>query len=271
MNMQHFRRAFLSTTTGFTTVSLTGVACLLAGCSDTSLATFTPVQVTGNWQMASAAPTANKLAAISGSLTGSSSAINGVLHADAASACVAPSVAVKVTGASDDKGNVTLTGPLAGGTLVIAGELAANGKSLSSASYRVNGGTCAMAVSAATAQTYASITGNYVGTFYDAPNSPVLSITSALTQTPESDSDGNFQLSGTATLPNNPCFNSPVSVAGSQVTGGSFTLTYADPVTTNSVTASGTFSTDGQTLTVTNWVSSGPCGVDSGTGLLTKQ
>jgi hypothetical protein len=153
---------------------------------------------------------------------------------------------------------------------VITGELAANGKSLSSASYRVNGGTCAIAVSAATAQTYASITGNYSGTFYDGPNSPVLSITSTLTQTPASDTDGNFQLSGTATLPNNPCFDSPVSVSGSQVTGGSFTLTYADAVTTNSVTASGTFSTDGKTLTVTNWSSSGPCGVDSGTGTLVQ-
>jgi hypothetical protein len=244
---------------------------LLVGCSDNALATFAPVTVTGNWQMASSAPTASVLPAISGSLKGTSAAITGVLHSDSAKACVAPSVAVTVTGSADGNGMATLSGPLAGGTLVIAGTLAADGKSLSGASYQVRGGTCGMAVSAATAQVYASITGTYTGTFYDAPNSPVLSITSTLTQTPESDSDGNFQLSGSATLPNNPCFNSPVSVAGSQVTGGSFTLTYADTVTTNSVTASGTFSTDGRTLTVTSWTLSGPCGPDSGTGLLTKQ
>jgi hypothetical protein len=37
------------------------------------------------------------------------------------------------------------------------------------------------------------------------------------------------------------------------------------------VTANGTFSTDGTTLTVTGWNLTGYCGPDSGTGLLTKQ
>ena len=81
----------------------------------------------------------------------------------------------------------------------------------------------------------------------------MIDLTAVLTQTPTSDTDGNFQLSGTGTFPANPCFSSPVSIASSQVTGGNFTLTYTDNTRGNSVTASGTFSTDGTTLTVTNW------------------
>ena len=37
------------------------------------------------------------------------------------------------------------------------------------------------------------------------------------------------------------------------------------------VVATGTFSTDGATLTVSSWTLTGPCGPDSGTGTLTKQ
>jgi hypothetical protein len=142
---------------------------------------------------------------------------------------------------------------------------------LTNATYNVTGGTCALSAAVpATAQDYSSITGNYTGTFSD-PDGNVITIASTLTQTPASDSNGNFQLSGSATFPSNPCFNSPVTVSNTQVTGGSFTLNYADPTTLNSVVASGTFSTDGTTLTVTNWNLTGSCGPDSGTGLLTKQ
>jgi hypothetical protein len=167
----------------------------------------------------------------------------------------------------------TVTGTnVAGGILTISGTLAANGKSFSNATYNVAGGSCAFAaaVTGATAQDYTPITGNYTGNFSD-PNGQVLMVAASLTQSPSSDANGNFTLTGTGTFPSNPCFNSPVTVSNTQVTGGSFTFTDADATTQNSVTASGTFSTDGTTLTVTNWTLTGPCGPDSGTGLLTKQ
>lgn len=245
---------------------------LLTGCSSlTATPAASTIPVTGNWQISSTAASAARLASLSGSLTGSNSAMTGILHADAATACVPPSTAIEVTGATSAKGTTTLTGALAGGTLTVTGDLATDGKSLSGATYMVSGGSCAFpAVVPAEAQAYSSIDGNYTGSFSD-PDGQVIALTATLTQTPASDTDGNFQLSGTGTFPSNPCFNSPVSIASSQVTGGSFTLTYADPGTQNSVVVSGTFSTDGMTLTVTNWTLTGSCGPDTGTGILTKQ
>ena len=60
-------------------------------------------------------------------------------------------------------------------------------------------------------------------------------------------------------------------MVNSQVSGGNFVLTYTDNTLGNSVTATGTFSSDGTTLTVTNWSLTGPCGRITGTGTLTKQ
>lgn len=246
----------------------------LAGCGSGLAAAAVSARstpVTGNWQLTSTATSAANLAAISGELTGTSASMTGILHADSTSACIAPTSAFEVAGSANAASLVTLTGTLAGGKITITGTLAADGQSFTNSTYTVTGGTCAFTTPArATAHVYSSISGNYAGSFSD-PNGQVISITAALTQTPSSDTDGNFQLSGTGTFPNNPCFSSPVSISNSQVTGGDFTLTYTDATTQNSVTALGTFSTDGSTLTVTQWTLSGPCGPDTGTGLLAKQ
>jgi hypothetical protein len=245
----------------------------LVGCSSSMapLSAVAPNALTGNWQASSAAPAAAKLPTLSGELTGSALAVSGIFHAAAAGACVKPSTAIALSGQSDDRNVLTLTGPLAGGMLTLTGNVAADGKSLSGATYNVTGGSCAFpAAAAATMQAYSSVTGTYTGSFSDA-GGHVIDITATLTQTPASDTTGNFQLSGSGTFPNNPCFSSPVTVSNAQVTGGSFTQTYADPVTLNSVTATGTFSTDATTLTVTNWTLTGSCGPDTGTGVLTRQ
>jgi hypothetical protein len=246
----------------------------LVGCSTGLVPTAAPssISVTGNWQLSSSAAAAAKLPVLSGELTGSGANITGIFHANAASTCVAPTAAFELSGSADAQNAIKLTGAnFAGGTLTVSGTLAADGKSISNATYNVVGGSCALAQAVpADAQSYADVSGNYAGSFSD-PDGRVLSITSVLSQNPTGDTNGNFALSGTATLPNNPCFQSPVSVSNSQVTGGSFTLTYADQNTGNSVTANGTFSTDGTTLTVTGWNLTGYCGPDSGTGLLTKQ
>lgn len=246
--------------------------CSLVGCSVSVLPApvASAVAVSGNWQIASADANAARLPMLSGELTGTNAAIHGVMHSRSAGDCVAPTAAVELTGSANGANAVTLAGDLAGGTLKIAGTLAADGRSLGAATYTVVGGSCAFAAPAvATANAYTPVTGSYTGGFADA-HGQVISIAATLTQNPASDPNGNFQLSGTATFPNNPCFNSPVSIANSQVTGGSFSLTYTDSATTNSVTANGTFSTDGSTLTATNWALAGPCGPDSGTGSLTR-
>jgi len=243
--------------------------CLL-GCSAAVAPGVSSISVTGNWQLSSTASAAARLPQLSGALTGSGSAISGIFHADSASACVSPSTPIPVTGSANAQNAITLTGAsLAGGILTVTGTLASDGKSIANAAYNVAGGTCAFAAAApATAQVYASIDGTYAGSFSDSTGI-VVGVTAQLTQTPGSDTDGNFQLSGTGNF-NNPCFTNPVQISNSQVTGGSFTLTYADSKTLNTVVVSGTFSTSGQTLTVTAWTLTGPCGPDQGTGLLSQ-
>lgn len=245
---------------------------LLTGCGAYNhLASSNAVMATGNWQLSSSASAASKLASLSGEISGSPAQANAIFHSDSLSACVSPSTPIELSGSANALNVLTLSGALGGGTLTVTGTLAPDGKSLTNASYNVSGGTCAFPTPApADGQNYTSVSGSFMGSFAD-PGGNVINISAVLTQTPNSDTDGNFQLSGTGTFPTNPCFISPVSVSNSQVTGGSFTLTYTDNTTTNSVTASGTFSTDGTTLTVTNWTLTGPCGPDSGTGLLTKQ
>ena len=248
------------------------LAIALTGCSSLAPVYLTnTVPVTGNWQFSSSAAAAAKLPALSGELTGTGASMTGILQSDSASSCVAPTTAIDVTGSTNAQGITTLTSTgVANGTLTITGALAADGKSFTSATYTVAGGTCAFASAAnATAADFSPIAGSYTGNFSD-PKGQILTISATLSQAPTSDANGNFTLSGSATF-NNACFSNSVPVSNTQVTGGSFTFTYADPVTTNSVTALGTFSTDGTMLTVTNWTLTGPCGPDSGTGTLTRQ
>jgi hypothetical protein len=256
------------------TIATSSLLPFLLGCSGAlspQAATPQAITVSGNWQISSPAVSSNRLGGISGELTGSSANMTGIFHTMSAGACIAPSDSFAISGSADANRKVTLSSlSFHGGTLVINGTLSADGSSFSSATVNVIGGSCAFtATAAAVAQSYSSISGAYAGTFAD-PNGQVISITANLTQTPASDTSGNFQLSGNATFPNNPCFSSPVSISASQVSGGSFDLTYADTITGNSVEALGTFSTDGKTLNVTQWTLSGPCGSDTGTGLISR-
>lgn len=267
-------RAVLSNLAVATSIGLAGCSSVVSPVPVLNAPVSNTQLVNGNWQVAAtaaSAASASRLPSLSGELTGSVSAVTGIVHSGSANACVAPTTAIGLSGHADANDVLTLTGSVGGGTLTIVGTLSADGKSLTGANYSIAGGSCAFsAKAAATAQSFSSVTGTYSGSFSDA-GGQVISIVADVTQTPASDTDGNFQLSGTGTFPNNPCFSSPVSISNSQVTGGSFTLTYTDPSTQNSVTASGTFSTDATTLTVTNWTLNGSCGPDSGTGSLTRQ
>ena len=263
-----FRRPLISVSTLVLMLSL-------AGCADDGVIWDTPQNpVSGNWQVS--APGSVPLPNISGSLTDSatnlgSSPVKGIFHADATTGCATTTDLINVSGTTDSKGITTLTGPVAGGTLTVTGTLAADGRSLSNATVNISGGQCAFATAAqASVENFSSVTGSYAGTFSDAKG-PVMTVTASLTQSPDGDTNGNFTLNGTGNFGTNPCFISPVPVVNSQVSGGNFVLTYTDNTKGNSVTATGTFSADGTTLTVTNWSLTGPCGADTGTGTLTKQ
>ncbi len=258
-------------------MSVVALTLLLAsvGCSVSPTAPVTPasaINITGNWQFASTSQAALTLPSLSGSLTGSGKTITGILHSDALTACANPATPIQVTGSASAANILTLTGPVAGGIFTLTGTLAPTGKSLTNATYSVKGGTCAFVAPAdvTTATNFQPISGNYAGTFSD-PDGQLIAITAALSQTPASDPNGNFQLTGSGSFGPNPCFSSPVTISSTQVTGGTFSLTYADSSTGNSVTASGTFTPDGATLNVTTWSLTGSCGPDHGTGTLTKQ
>lgn len=247
--------------------SVLSMAALLSGCAVTGTTgthAALPAMATGNWQINSSAAAATRLPALSGELSGNSGAVSGILHALAAPACISPSTVVEVAGSTTAKGALTLTGPVAGGTLTVTGTLAPDGKSITNAIYNVAGGSCAFARPAiATAQAYTPINGTYAGTFSD-QDGPVVTVTAQLQQSDLSNTTGNFTLNGSGSFGQNPCFTSPVTVSNTQVTGGSFTMTYADSTTGNQVTASGTFSPDAATLTVTSWQLTGSCGPDNG-------
>ncbi len=247
---------------------------VLSGCSNVMApqAPAAAITVSGNWQIASTVPASAKLPSLSGELTGTNVSMRGIFHSNTPGACIRPASSFEVTGSADAQNNVTLIGTnVAGGTLSIHGALAADGKSITGARYNVVGGSCAFPQAAtAAAVQYSSITGAYTGSFSDA-DGQLLTLQANLTQSPASDTDGNFQLSGTGTFPDNPCFSSPVTLSSSQVTGGTFNFTYADSNTGNSVNVIGSFSTDGRTLTVSQWNLTGSCGPDTGTGSLKQQ
>ena len=229
-----------------------------------------PDLATGNWQFSSSAAPAARLSALSGTLSGNATAIAGVLHTQSATACVAPAESFEVAGAADENGMVTLSGPVASGTLTVTGTLSSDGKSLEDASYTVSGGKCAMAATAkATAQAYPPLSGTYSGAFQDADGQVATVVANFSQSSPNA--NGDYTISGTATPVNNPCFFGTIPVTNTQVTGNTFTFTYSDPATNNSVTANGTFSANASTLTVGTWTSSGSCGPDAGTGTMTKQ
>ncbi len=247
---------------------------LAIGCSGDGTTTANPAatpMAKGNWQInAAAATSAAKLPVFSGEFTTQAGTITGILHAQAASACVSPTASFELTGSGGENNLVTLSGPVAGGTLTLTGTLAADGKSLTGASYNVVGGACALPAKVqATAQAFSPVTGNYTGNFADT-DGQVAQVTANFSQSTTPDANGNFTLAGTATVSNNPCFPTAVPVSNTQVTGGTFTFTYA--ANGSSVTATGTFASDASTLTVTGWTSSGACGADTGvSSTMTRQ
>ncbi len=270
MPMHHrtFRTTFFA--------SLPLLTLLLTGCATTSTTGngLVPAFVAGNWQFSSSAPVAAHLAAVSGELSGNASAITGTFHTQSSSSCVAPTKPFAVSGSADAKGAVKLTGTVAGGTVTITGTLAADGKSLSDAAYGIVGGACALPADVpAVATSFTPVNGTYNGSFINQNSQPVLdNVVATLSQSPASDTSGNYTLSGNVTLPQNACFTSgqPLPVTNTQVTGGTFTLTFTDGTSTSSVTATGTFSQDATKLQIATWTLNGPCGPETGQGTLTQ-
>ena len=246
-------------------------AALMAGCGSGTLKSIQPeVSLTGNWSFtASASGNGSPPLILNAGFTqGSSGAVSAVAHLNGA-ACLNSASAIALSGSVSPSNQIALISqPFQGTTLMLNGTLAPNGKTISNASWSFSGGSCAaLGNGGIIAEDYSQINGTYTGIFVDSGNNQ-LAVSATLTQTIQPDNNGQFQLSGSATFPNNPCFTKPI-VTNSLVTGSSLSTTYTQG--SASITAVGTFNSDATQLTITNWqVSGGLCDGDSGTGSLTQ-
>ncbi len=269
-----------------TTLGLAGlIVGLLAGCgtgnspeinSKSSAASATSfVAASGNWKFT---PGSSTHIAFAGAITVSGNTVSGTLHPTTA-LCAASTDPFKVAGTVSASGLFTITSSnFATGTLTISGALAPDQHSLIDPTITISGSSCATAATpsvhsvahvdtAPTAQQYEPLTGNYNGIFTDTSGA-TLTVAASLSQPTTPDANGVYHLTGYATFPNTSCLNTPV-ITDSTITGDSIQATYTDQATGNTVVGNGTFSSDAQTLTITNWILSG-CGDDTGTGLLTR-
>ena len=264
-----------------------GLAGLLAGCGTgnspaiNATATASAKSYTaaaGNWKFTTG--TTGQPAAFAGALAVSGTSVTATLHPLVTSCADSSKIVVAATGNIDASGLLTITSDKSAQVAIsISGTLAPDQHSLVSPSITITGGSCATPSShvaglapretaAPTAQQFQPLTGNYSGTFTDT-SGVTLTVAASLSQPTTPDANGVYHLTGSATFPDMSCLTAPV-ITDSTVTGDSIQATYTDQATGNTVSANGTFSSDAQTLTITNWILSG-CGNDAGTGLLTRQ
>lgn len=184
-----FRRFFAAT--------LLASPLLLTGCADDGTTSSLPgvAPAKGNWQITASPSAATTLPMLSGAVSVAQSKVSAVLHPLGNSACLAPGTSFALAGQEDAQNDVTLSGPVAGGTMRLTGTVAPDGNSLTNASYAVSGGTCATPKTVlATAQAFAAVNGTYAGNFADA-DGQVAQVTAHLSQSPSADPNGNFTLS----------------------------------------------------------------------------
>lgn len=200
------------------------LASLLA-CSTNSLPVPAPTNVTGNWQFEVNLPAqpvsgpfvtpTNPIEDIFGSLTSSGKSVSAVLHATPFSLpnCVEIDTALPFTGATDSSGNLSLTGPIAGGVATISANLltpetvtlpdgTVRNELFFSGTYQVAGGSCAQPSIALNIFSVSNITGTFTGTVTAGPLSnpgPSSTITATFVQASAPDANGKYPLSGTIT------------------------------------------------------------------------
>jgi hypothetical protein len=241
-----------------------------AGCSTISTNSPAP-SITGNWAF-TAPPPQNAPAAVTlnaGFTESTSGTVSAVAHLTGTS-CLPPTTGIVLSGSVGSNNNLALTSqPFAGTTLSLNGQLATAGTVISGATWSFSGGSCAALGSATvTATHFDQIDGTYTGNFVDSGNNQ-LAVSATLTQTTQP-VNGQYQLSGSASFPGNPCFTQPI-VTNSLVTGSSLSTTYTDQVSGAVIVATGTFNSTATQLTVTNWqVTGGLCDGDTGTGFLSE-
>ncbi|MGA8529625.1 MAG: hypothetical protein WB622_07920 [Acidobacteriaceae bacterium] len=248
-------------------LAVTGVAfVLLTGCGQINSPLRVGTALAGNWSFA---PSSSSVVLNLGFTQGAYETVSAVGRLEGSS-CVSSQTDILLTGSVDANNNVTLvSSPFGGTTLTLLGQVAANGEGMAAASWAFAGGDCAaLGKTSVIATNYNTIGGTYNGTFVDAGNNPI-AVSAFLQQTTQPDGNGQFAISGTANFQSNACFTEQPTVTSSLVTGSSLSMTYTDPGSGATLTASGTFNSAATTLTIANWaIKGGSCNGDAGTGSL---
>ena len=260
------------------------LAGLLSGCASvTTVSNPAPsalayAQLAGNWRFTTANASTPQLT-LGGSLAVNGSAVSGMLHALTPGQCLAPTDTIPVKGAIDPAGALTLSGASPGGTVLhITGTAAADRHSLDNPTLTATGGACAGPGQAiaqdssggATAQQYQPVSGTYTGTLITAEGES-FPLTTTVTQLDQPDASGIYHLQGSAAASTNPCLPPSVTATASTLSGGVLSATYTDSSGATSITATGSASPDGRTLTLSNWSLTSTCGSDTGAGILLQQ
>lgn len=250
-------------------IPVLGLALLLSGCGMAN----TPLQVgtslSGNWAFA---PASSNVVLNLGFMQGAYETVSAVARLNGTS-CVSPATDILLTGSVGGDNQMMLVSAAFGGTiLTLQGQVSGDGKGMAAAKWSFAGGNCAsLGTASVNATNYSAINGTYTGNFVDGSGNS-LAVSALLEQTSQPNLDGQFSLSGTATLPGNNCFANQPSVTTSTVTGSNLAMTYSDPLTSTTLTAVGTFNAIASQLTITSWsISGGKCNGDAGTGSLAVQ
>ena len=242
---------------------------LLAGCGIAN----TPLQVgtslSGNWTFA---PTTSGAILNLGFTQGAYETVSAVARLNGVS-CVSATTDILLTGSvGGDNQMLLVSSAFNGTTLTLQGQVSGDGKGIAGATWSFAGGNCGpMGQANVTATQYSAINGTYTGNFVDGSANPI-AVSALLQQTSQPDLNGQFALSGTATLPNNTCFVEQPTLTTSNVTGSNLSMTYTDSASGSVLTAAGTFNASASQLTITSWsIKGGTCNGDAGTGALTEQ
>jgi len=264
---------------------------VLIGCGSTPTPISTPAvrTVSGNWIMVqtSIAPApvpsvpSGPVSGFVGALSSTTGVVTGTLNVLAINAtdpgqpCVLPFSNLVVAGTLDTAQKLSLSGPLAGGTVSLSVTLSADLHTHSDGTYSITGGSCAMAATPVSLEQIAPATGTYAGTLLllqqgtshvDPQHTAAVTVT--LVQSSDADTDGHFPVTGNLVAAGT-CPGKVSNLSG-RVSGPSLLLQSPTAIFTNPGEVAAIIHPDASSLFATAFFAS-PCPGAAFQGTLTRQ
>ena len=166
--------------------------------------------VTGNWQFEVGNPGSglpvvfgSPIADLSGSLSSTGGKVTGILTSLSLSVtpCISSNTDIQVSGTIDSAGNLSLTGPIAGGVVTITALVTTNPIPFYTGTYQVIGGPCAQASVSLASIEVPNASGTYAGTLTETipQGTGSLAVVATLVESTTPNADGKYPLSGSIT------------------------------------------------------------------------